>query len=71
MIAPITSTGTITLSPGATTDLSLVGRLVPQESSEGLATVSGIFNNFVHGMDSNIVVQGSSAGPAEVRSLEF
>lgn len=69
MIAPVTSRGTVTLSPGATSELSLVGRLIPQASSGGLAAVSGIFNNFVHGMDSNLVVQGNSAGPAEVKYL--
>ncbi|KAJ7497141.1 hypothetical protein FB451DRAFT_1457944 [Mycena latifolia] len=68
MIAPVTS-GSVNLAPGGTSALSLVGRLVPQSSSEGLAVVSSVFNNFVHGLDSNVVVQGASAGPSDVTWL--
>jgi hypothetical protein len=32
----------------------------------GLEIVSAIFNNFLHGIDSNIVIEGSAAGLAEV-----
>ncbi|KAJ7928639.1 hypothetical protein B0H13DRAFT_1968281 [Mycena leptocephala] len=68
MIAPVSS-GSVSLAPGSTSSLSLVGRLVPQSTSEGLATVSSIFNNFVHGLDSNVVVQGASAGSSDVTWL--
>lgn len=66
MIAPVSSAGRVTLAPGSTSDLSLVGRLVPQDSPAGLSTVSGVFNNFVHGKDSNVEVRGASAGSSDV-----
>jgi hypothetical protein len=65
MIAPVTG-GRVTLAPRSTSDLSLVGRLVPQNSPAGLAQVSNIFNNFVQGRDSDVIVQGASAGPSDV-----
>ncbi|KAJ7716738.1 hypothetical protein DFH07DRAFT_349612 [Mycena maculata] len=68
MIAPVAS-GSVSLTPGATSALALVGRLVPQNSSEGLAVVSSVFNNFVHGLDSNVIVQGASAGLSDVTWL--
>ncbi|KIM45161.1 hypothetical protein M413DRAFT_332807 [Hebeloma cylindrosporum] len=69
MIAPVLSVGSVTLAPRSTSQLSLAGRLIPQESSAGLATVSSIFNNFVQGKDSNVVVQGASAGSSDVTWL--
>ncbi|KAF5386260.1 hypothetical protein D9615_002421 [Tricholomella constricta] len=69
MIAPVLSAGAVTLAPGSTSDLSLVGRLVPQNSPAGLSTVSEVFNNFVHGKDSNVEVRGASAGSKEVTWL--
>ncbi|KAF9047294.1 hypothetical protein BJ165DRAFT_1464966 [Panaeolus papilionaceus] len=69
MIAPVSSTGPVTLAPGATSQLSLAGRLIPQTSDAGLATVSQIFNNFVQGKDSDVVVQGASAGSGDVTWL--
>ncbi|KAJ7675082.1 hypothetical protein B0H17DRAFT_1161695 [Mycena rosella] len=68
MIAPVSS-GSVNLAPGGTSALSLVGRLVPQTTEAGLAVVSSVFNNFVHGLDSNVVVQGASAGPSDVTWL--
>ncbi|KAJ7251753.1 hypothetical protein B0H12DRAFT_1234031 [Mycena haematopus] len=68
MIAPVSS-GSVNLAPGSTSSLALVGRLVPQTSAEGLATVSTVFNNFVHGLDSNVIVNGVSAGPSDVTWL--
>jgi len=67
MIAPVSSTGMVILAPTSTSELSLVGRLVPQDSPAGLSAVSGVFNNFVQGKDSNVVVHGKSAGPQDVR----
>ncbi len=66
MIAPVASTGSVTLAPGSTSHISLAGRLIPQTSPAGLATVSDIFNTFIQGEDSNVTVQGSSAGPSDV-----
>jgi hypothetical protein len=69
MIAPVSSTGVVTLAPMSTSDLPLVGRLVPQNSPAGLSAVSGVFNNFVQGKDSIVVVNGASAGPQDVRPI--
>ncbi|KAK7690332.1 hypothetical protein QCA50_006989 [Cerrena zonata] len=69
MIAPVTTNKTITLAPGSTTTLLLNGRLIPQDSSQGLSVVSGIFNRFIHGEDSDVSVHGSGAGPSDVTWL--
>ncbi|KAK1218918.1 hypothetical protein PQX77_018360 [Marasmius sp. AFHP31] len=69
LIAPVQSTGGVSLAPQSTTVLSLAGRLIPQSSSEGLATVSKVFNNFIHGQDSDLVVHGASAGSSDVTWL--
>lgn len=71
MIAPVTSAGSVTLLPLSTSQLSLAGRLIPQQSAEGLATVSSVFNNFVHGNDSAVTVQGASAGSSDVRFFQI
>jgi hypothetical protein len=47
--------------------LSLIGRLVSQSQQSALLDVSTIFNNFIHGLDSNVSVRGDSAGPQDVR----
>ncbi|KAG6857277.1 hypothetical protein H0H87_007110 [Tephrocybe sp. NHM501043] len=69
LIAPVVSTGAVSLAPGSTSDLSLVGRLVPQSSAAGLSAVSGVFNNFVAGKDSDVEVRGASASPNDVTWL--
>jgi hypothetical protein len=70
MIAPVTASGGVSLAPRSTSSLSLAGRLVPQNSSGGLAEVSQIFNNFVAGKPSNVVVVGESAGPSSVSPID-
>jgi hypothetical protein len=65
-LGPITSTGAVNLLPFTTSALALAGRLVPQTSSSGLAAVSTVFNNFIHGQNSNVTVQGTAAGPSSV-----
>lgn len=69
MIAPVSTNETITLYPMSSTGLSMVGRLIPQESDDGLAAVSEIFNNFIHGKNNDLVVQGTAAGPSDVSWL--
>ena len=59
----------MTLAPQSSSNLALVGRLLPQEFSTGLATVSGVFNNFVHGKDTNVQVRGANVQPSEVGHL--
>ncbi|KIJ67573.1 hypothetical protein HYDPIDRAFT_180379 [Hydnomerulius pinastri MD-312] len=68
-IAPVSSSSSVTLAPQSTSPLALAGRLIPQNSSEGLAVVSAIFNNFIHGLDSDVTVQGAGAGPSDVTWL--
>ena len=65
-LGPVASTGPFNLLPLTTSPLPLAGRLVPQTSASGLAAVSTVFNNFIHGMNSNVTVQGTSAGPSSV-----
>ena len=66
-LGPVAFTGPFNLLPLTTSPLPLAGRLVPQPSDSGLAAVSTVFNNFIHGMNSNLTVQGTSAGPSSVR----
>lgn len=65
MIAPVSSSG-VTLSPLSTSKLSLVGRLIPQDTDAGLNAVSDIFNNFIQGQNNDVVVHGAGAGSANV-----
>ncbi|ESK92921.1 hypothetical protein Moror_8994 [Moniliophthora roreri MCA 2997] len=69
LVAPVVSEGSISLAPQSTSTLDLVGRLIPQESQHGLDVVSTIFNNFVHGKDSDLVVHGAGAGSSDVTWL--
>ncbi|KAI0305626.1 hypothetical protein B0F90DRAFT_1815219 [Multifurca ochricompacta] len=65
-IGPVASDNSFTLAPLATSSLTLAGRLVPQTQESGLLDVSTIFNNFIHGLDTNVSVHGNSAGPGDV-----
>jgi hypothetical protein len=65
-IGPVAFDSPFTLLPLATSPLSLIGRLVPQSQQPALLDVSTIFNNFIHGLDSNVYVRGDSAGPQDV-----
>lgn len=64
-IGPASSTGPFTLSAKSTVQLALAGRLIPQTTDQGLADVSTIFNGYVHGVPSNLIVSGVNAGPAD------
>ena len=68
-IAPVSSISSVTLAPLSTSSLGLAGRLIPQNSAEGLATVSAIFNNYIHGMDSQVTVYGAGAGSRLLRAM--
>jgi hypothetical protein len=65
-LGPVSSTGSFMLAPLSTSSLPLTGRLVPQMTASGLADVSTVFNSFVHGKDSDVTVQGDTAGPGDV-----
>lgn len=64
-IGPVASSSAFTLAPKSTISLALSGRLIPQSSQQGLNDLSTIFNGFVHGVPSQLVVHGDSAGPAD------
>jgi len=63
--------GPVTLSPNAVSPLPLAGRLVPQTTPAGIAAVAEVFNNFLTGKDSNVVVLGASAGSGDVSYFAF
>lgn len=65
VIGPAQSVGAFNLLPKATFSIPLVGRLVPQTSSQGLADVSTLFNGFIHGVPSDLIVAGQSTGPVD------
>ena len=65
IIGPAASTAAFDLNPKSTIALPLAGRLVPQSTEQGLADVSNIFNGFVHGVPSQLVVHGDYAGPSD------
>ncbi|EPQ57376.1 hypothetical protein GLOTRDRAFT_120580 [Gloeophyllum trabeum ATCC 11539] len=71
MLGPVAANSQFTLAAQSTSSLGLSGRLVPQTTSEGLQDVSTVFNNFIHGRDSPIVIQGDSAGPSGVSHHTF
>lgn len=63
-IGPAASTEPFALVPKTTISLPLAGRLVPQVG-QGLDDVSQIFNAFIHGIPTDLVVYGDSAGPTD------
>lgn len=67
-IGPVSS-GAFVLLPKSTIALPLAGRLIPQSTSQGLADVSTIFNGFIHGVPSQLVVHGAFSGPSDVTWL--
>lgn len=62
-IGPAGSTNAFALSPLSTIQLQLSGRLIAQTTQQGLDDVSTIFNGFIHGVPSQLIVQGAYAGP--------
>lgn len=64
-IGPASSTSAFTLTPKSTINLALAGRLIPQTTSQGLQDVSTIFNGYLHGVPSLLVVAGNNAGPSD------
>ncbi|KAM5540830.1 hypothetical protein V8D89_005474 [Ganoderma adspersum] len=64
-IGTVSASSPFDLLPLSTVALPLSGRLIPQTSQAGLDAVSTLFNDFVHGQDSNVAVQGAAAGPSD------
>lgn len=68
-IGPAGSTAPFSLLPKSTISLALAGRLIPQTTPQGLQDVSTIFNGYINGVPSNLIVQGAYAGPTDVSWL--
>jgi hypothetical protein len=68
-LGPASSEQAFTMPPKSSFDLPLVGRLIPQNTTDGLNTVSQVFTNFIHGQSSEVTVNGISAGPTDVTWL--
>ncbi|KZV61220.1 hypothetical protein PENSPDRAFT_693610 [Peniophora sp. CONT] len=60
------SARTFTPAPSAIVKISKGGRRVSQMKDPPLPDVSTVFHNFIYGQDSNITVQGRSAGPLKL-----
>lgn len=72
-IGTVSASSAVNLRPLSTIALPLSGRLIPQTSQAGLDAVSALVNQFVHGKDSNVAVQGTAASlsGASVSHLTF
>jgi hypothetical protein len=51
------------LAPNATTNLTLTGEMVPQDSSQDLAVIGQLFTQFLQGENLNLSVTGVSVTP--------
>lgn len=68
-IGPAVSLAPFNLAPKSTISLALGGRLIPQTTPTGLQDVSTIFNGFINGVPSDLIVKGDFAGPSDVTWL--
>ncbi|KAK0557527.1 hypothetical protein OC844_005558 [Tilletia horrida] len=68
-LGPQAASAPFTLAPGATSPLSLAGRLVPQSSTSGQDSLSKLFTAVAHGESPALVVNGDYAGPESVTWL--
>ncbi|KIJ51406.1 hypothetical protein M422DRAFT_244581 [Sphaerobolus stellatus SS14] len=66
LLGLIAASDTFTLAPQSTFKLPLVGRLIKQDSDSGLAAVSQVFTDFIHGKDTNVTVMGASTELSDV-----
>ncbi|MCO5588347.1 hypothetical protein L7F22_042302 [Adiantum nelumboides] len=68
-VGPSAAAVPFTLQALAVTEVPLAGRIQRQDSEQGLADLSTIFTRFVHNQNTDLVVQGVSAGPPDVAWL--
>lgn len=68
-IGPASSMAPFTLQALAVTSVPLAGRIQHQDSESGLADLSTLFTRFVHNQNTDLIVQGVSAGPPDVAWL--
>ncbi|WFD34248.1 hypothetical protein MCUN1_001085 [Malassezia cuniculi] len=68
-LGPTSAQSGFTMQPLSNTSIPLAGRLVHQDSDEGLAVLSQIFTDVVHGQSIPVTIKGLYAGPSEVTWL--
>ena len=69
MLGPVAAAKSFTLQPLSNTSLPLAGRLIHQDTDEGLAVLSQTFTDVVHGKEIPVTIKGVYAGPEEVKWL--
>ena len=69
MLGPVAAAKAFTLQPLSNTSLPLAGRLIHQDTDEGLAVLSQTFTDVVHGKEIPVTIKGVYAGPEEVKWL--
>lgn len=63
-LGPLASDGQAVIPPKATGNIAMKGRLVPQDSQEGLDVVTEVFENYLSAKDTPLEVKGvSGSGP--------
>jgi hypothetical protein len=63
-LGPLASNGAAVFPPKGTADISMKGRLIPQDSAGGLQAVTEVFENYLTAKDSALTVKGvSGSGP--------
>ncbi|RCI03191.1 hypothetical protein CU098_005823 [Rhizopus stolonifer] len=63
-IGPLSSNGNAVFPPQGSSVMAMKGRMIPQSSSEGLAAVTTVFENYLNASNSVLTVKGiSGSGP--------
>ncbi|KAI8890227.1 hypothetical protein K501DRAFT_169158 [Backusella circina FSU 941] len=64
LIGPLASNGAAIFPPKGSGNVNMTGRMIPQTTDEGIAAVTTVFENYLHGNDSLLTVNGESgSGP--------
>ncbi|KAG2207252.1 hypothetical protein INT46_008870 [Mucor plumbeus] len=63
-LGPLASNGAAVFPPQGTASIAMKGRLIPQDSAEGLKAITEVFDNYLSANDSLVDVKGvSGSGP--------
>ncbi|KAI9478611.1 MAG: hypothetical protein EXX96DRAFT_637857 [Benjaminiella poitrasii] len=64
VLGPLAAKGAAVFPPQDTAIISMKGRLIPQTSSDGIAAITEVFENYLNANDSSLDVKGvSGSGP--------
>lgn len=64
LLGPLASNGMATFPPRGTSSMQMVGRLIKQDSEEGIDAITKVFTNYLNAQDSQLTVKGASgSGP--------